>query len=280
MNKKAIVISCLEPEYLDYSIKSLLNSMNQKDIFVLNNGKNEKSKQFIKRKIEIFGVNELLPPNTHGNVTNIIWAMCFLANKFPSCLLIKIDEDIIWPKISYDFSKLKKKYVYIPNININNYTTKFFIDNFKNIPENIRKISKNWDNYDGWVWHKSKKEKELAKFMYSKTYKDYEEIINSSKKQLSVVDYNNHMWPLMEERGISSTAFAMWSSTILKLFNKKKGVEEVLIANSVKENKLKYLINWKDLAIHINYYSIRPWVKENFKNIVEPFLKGIQNERL
>ena len=293
---KAIVVACLEPEHLEHCLQSLDLWLLPQDVIVLNNANQT---EHVTRIAAIAARHRMetmrLQNHTHGENTlpYIHQALCNLSRAHPGETILKIDEDIMLVAKAAQFEAPPGAFV-IPNITINNFTTKNYLAEFQ--PALHAKVIDH-----PWLWH----------FPHPRTGVDYREALfrfiyeadplrfmehcarNAGKETVigrseweknylwSRVDDAHKRrggWRLMpkwfvkkfrrasthvEHRGISSTAMSFRADDYLALVGKQRGIEEVLIAEAVYHDRARYVVKHDIFCHHVNYWSVREMVKQH-----------------
>jgi hypothetical protein len=265
---KALVISSSEPEHLASCLDALSLWLPASDVIVANNANQPAPAAQIDATARAHGVHVLRDHDTHdgSNTMPLIHeAIRSVCRAYPDQTIVKLDEDVLLVSSPARLAPAPGKFL-VPNVTINNYTTKIYLDAFW--PE----LAEACRAHD-WLWH----------HVDPRTGRDYRvtllELIyntdparliafceaNTTVEEIGAAEWQEKALMVAPDgyRGISSMAIVFAAADYLRLFGAASGIEEVLIGTAIAAGRASYVVDHGIYCHHMHYFTVRELLRAN-----------------
>jgi hypothetical protein len=261
-------MASLEAEHLAFALRALRLWVDPAEVTVLDNASRPEASEAITRLVDEHGMRRMrLHDLTDGSNTTVFLhdAIIRMCREHPDETILKLDEDVVFVGDG-DRIRPGRRELWVPNVTVNNFTSKFYVRHLW--PELYDEIA---DNEQPWHHPSPGTGREYKLELMRRFYDTEPETLAAlCDEHPGVERIGRRQWRacrlvggyLREKRGISSMAIAFRAQDYLDLIGRKKGIEEVLLANAVFKRRAHYVVDRGAYCHHVNYWSIRPQIQE------------------
>jgi hypothetical protein len=264
---RVVVIASLEPEHLAYALRAVSVWHDPADVIVLNNASRPAVTAEIDQLVADAGMRRMRVHDLEdgSNTTHLIHeALIEIAREDPDDLIVKVDEDVILVTDPKRITPARRE-IWVPNVTLNNFTSKFYAERLW--PDLYERIK---DNEQPWHLAHPKTGEDHRLELLERFYgTDPEELASLCDAEPGIERIGRREWRRCrlvggyrrEKRGISIMAIALHGRDYLDVVGRKRGIDEVLLANAVFKRRMRYVVDRGQFCHHASYWSIRPQIQ-------------------